>query len=55
MRIFRSNHSDQWSTYQTSYENLSSQLIAFRPLTWAQPGDSWLDLMASGLLGGVER
>ena len=36
-RIFRSSKKDRLSTYQTSRANFSSQVIAFRPLTCAQP------------------
>ncbi len=35
--ILMSSHNDWWSTYHTSSRNFSSQLMALRPLTWAQP------------------
>src|SRR5271157_1054895 len=37
VRILASSLNDQWSTYQVSSRNFSSQSIAFRPLTCAQP------------------
>src|ERR1051326_1886096 len=36
-RIFASSHRLQWSTYHVSRLNFSSQVIAFRPFTCAQP------------------
>src|SRR3990170_8421394 len=36
-RILRSSQNDQWSTYQVSKENLSSQVTLLRPLICAQP------------------